>query len=225
MKSLVGYLVLVGFVFTAACQTPGSPAPAGVAPSPDVMKTVEASGSTPLATQTTAPLSSSVGPTATMSPPVAWNGDGPLFVAVIQTTGMGGDSAEKPTIDVGLVAFAYDLDNKILMLHPTIPAASLAADYVVGLISEVETPTAIYIKREILRSPSEPRFIKILGPDAGSDTLSFTYDGQTYSLQPGQSLSFDKTGTTPSAATFTTLITNHGRLEGAQTMPPSGPQP
>lgn len=225
MKSLVWYLVLVGLVFATACQPSSSRAPAGITPSPDVMQTVEASGSTPLPAQTTAPFSSSVGQTATMSPPVTWNGNGPVFVAVIQTTGMGSQSPEKPTIDIGLKAFSYDLDNKILLLHPTISIASLNADVVVALVTEVETPTAIYIKREILRSPSQPRFIKVLGTDAGTDTLNFLYDGQTYSLLPGKSLSFDKTGATPSAATFTTLITNHGRLDGAQSLPPSEQQP
>lgn len=225
MRSLVEYVALGGLVLATACQATSNPARAGITPSPDVMKTVQASGSTPMATQTIAPRSNAAGPTATMSPPVSWNGDGPVFVAVIQTTGMGDQSAEKPTIDIGLAAFSYDLDNKILLLHPTIAIGSLDPSVVLGLVTEVETPTVIYIKREILHGASRPRFITIVGTDAGTDALTFVYDGQTYSLLPGKSLSFDKTGTTPGAATITTLITNHGRLDGAQSMPPTEQQP
>jgi hypothetical protein len=89
---------------------------------------------------------------------------------------------------------------------------------VIGLVTQVETPTGIYTKRELMQLPAEPRFMQILGADSASDSLSFVYDGQSYSLLPGKSLSFDQAGTAASSATISTLITNHGRLAGAQSM-------
>jgi hypothetical protein len=218
MKSLVVSVVLVGLCFGVACQPVGSPASSAPSSHPNVDQTVQASGSLPLPTQTNAPASSVAGPAPTMAAPVTWGSGGPLFIAVVRITSMAGESAEKPTIDIGPVSFAYDLDNRILMLHPTIAPASLKADVVIGLVTQVETPTGIYTKRELMQLPAEPRFMQILGADSASDSLSFVYDGQSYSLLPGKSLSFDQAGTAASSATISTLITNHGRLAGAQSM-------
>ena len=219
MKSWVGLLVFVGLCFGVACQPLRSPASSASSSPPNVAQTIQASGSLPLPTQTRAPASSEAGAAPTMAAPVTWASGGPLFIAIVQITSMADESPDKPTIDIGPVSFAYDLDNRILMLHPTIAPASLQADVVIGLVTEVETPTGMYTRRELMQIPAEPRFMQILGADSASGALSFVYDGQSYSLLPGNSLSFDKTGATAKSATTTTLITNHGRLAGAQSMP------
>lgn len=218
MKSLVGLVMLLGLCLVVACQPLGSLASSTPSSPPNVAQTSQAAASLALPTQTSAPASSVSGPAPTMAAPVTWGSGGPLFIAVIQTTSMAGDSADKPTLDVGPVSFAYDLDNRILMLHPTIAPASLKADVVIGLVTQVETPTAIYARRELMQLPAEPRFMQILGADSATGSLSFVYDGQSYSLLPGKSLRFDQAGALASSATTTTLVTNHGRLAGAQSM-------
>ncbi len=207
MKSVVGLVVLSGICLATACQTTVNSA------------NHPSTSTSPVATQAAASFPSAVVPTPTTFAPVTWNGDGPVFIAVVQKTEMADESADKPTVNVGPVGFAFDLDNRVLWLHRVIPATSLESGVIVGLVTLVETPTVIYEKREILQGPSQPRFMQIGAADAATDGLSFVYDGQTYSLLPGDSLSFDKPATTSKSSTFTTVITNHGRLTGAQSMP------
>lgn len=139
MKILVGFVMLVGSGLVVACQPVRSLAASAPSSPANVAQTVQASGSLPIPAQSTAPASSAAGLAPTMAAPMTWESGGPLFIAVVQTTIMAGESMDKPSVDVGPVSFAYDLDNKILMLHPTISPASLKADVVIGLVTQVGT--------------------------------------------------------------------------------------
>ncbi len=138
---------------------------------------------------------------------------------------MSGDTSERAAITIPPVAFSYDLDNRILLVHPTISLASLKADVILGLVTEVSTPSATYEKRELKLLPYKLRSMEILGADAVSGVLNFTYDGKAYTLEPGQSLSFDQPGTTTSPANTSTVIMNHGELSAIQTMTDPGTVP
>jgi hypothetical protein len=219
MKSLVGLVMLVGSCFVVACQPVRISASSAPSSPANVAQTDQAATSLPIPTQSTAPASSAAGSAPTMAAPVTWESGGPLFIAVVQTTIMAGESMDRPSVDVGPVSFAYDLDNRILMLHPTISPASLKADVVIGLVTQLETPTAIYTRRELMQLPAKPRFMQNLEADSTTGSLSFVYDGQSYSLLPGKSVSFDKVKAATTSATTSILITNHGRLAGARSMP------
>ncbi len=203
MRRIAVGFVLVAGTLLAACQTPSAPATTGAGPAPSIIQTNQPAPSAPLTSQSSAST-----------------GDAPrpLFIGLVQTIGMSGDTSEKATVTVPPVAFSYDLDNRILLVHPTITLASLKADVIVGVVTEVSTPSAIYEKREIKLLPFSLRSMQILDADPATGVLNFTYESKAYALEPGQSLSFDQTGTTTNPATITTVIMNHGELSAIQTM-------
>ncbi len=201
------------FLLVSACQAPVSPAAGNSAAAVGVVPAQQN------------PAAAAAVSTPTAFPPVSWNGTGPFFIAVVQSTAMATDTGDKPTVSVGPAAFAYDLDNKILLLRRVASADSLNAGLLIGLVTEVSTPSVVYQKNEILQGASQPRFMQMLQIEALSGALNFIYDGQSYSLLPGKSMSFDHAGATANAATITTVITNHGRLNGITSMPADGAMP
>lgn len=225
MRRILVGLVLVAGTLLAACQTPSGSTTTGAAPATDVVQTNQPATSVPLST-----LSIAATPTAASSAqasglPTTGDGQRPLFIGVVQTIGMKGNSTEKAAVTIPPVAFSYDLDNRILLVHPTISLASLKADVIIGVVTEVDTPSATYEKREIKLLPFQLRAMQILGADLTTGVLNFTYDSKPYTLDPGQSLSFDQPGTTANPATISTVIFNHGELSGIQTMPETGTVP
>ena len=225
MKSVLILVSLGGLVVLAACQTPASPGiglsatPAGIVQAAQV-----GTPSSPV-NQSVAPGSGAINPAPTAFAPVTFNGDGPLFVAVVQTTKMVDNAGDQQTISLVPPGFAFDLDNRILLLRRMVSAQTMKLGMLVGVATEVATPTVVYERLEILQGASQPRYMQILEVDPATGALSFLYDGQSYSLLPGSSMSFSHAGATKSAASVTTLITNHGRLNGIQSMPVEGPMP
>ncbi len=220
-KISVGMSLLVGIYLMAACQAPAPSASGSGASVPSAMQTGQTASQLP----TPAEAGATTAPTQTVALPATGDTAKPLFIGVVQTIGMSNDSAEKQTVSVGPTAFAYDLDNRTLLIHPTISIGSLKADVIVGLVTEVETPSVVYEKREVKLLPVQVRLLQILGADLQTGILNFTYDSKAYTLDPGQTLSFDQPGATATAASIRTVITNHGLLWGIQTMPNSGNQP
>jgi hypothetical protein len=185
-------------------------------PAPLAFQTNQAEVVTSVPSQTPLPQAASENP-ATNESGIPWEGDQmPIFLEVIQTTSMGKNVVQSPAIRVGPAIYFYKLDNKVLMLHPTIMLES-KTQVLVGVTTILQTPGQVFENREIIQYPSaQPFLIQIAAYDVATDTLTIFYGDEKFELAPGEKRTFKQLGAGSNSSTKITIISNHGQLAEIQ---------
>ena len=152
-----------------------------------------------------------------------WKGDQmPTFLEVIQTTLMGEDSAQSPTIGVGPAVYFYTPDSKVLMLHSTITLAP-TTELLIGVNAILQTPGQVYEKKSIIQYPSAKLdLIQISAFDNETGMINLVYEGESFDLYPGESRTFKQVGSGSNTPTVITQVLNHGLLAEIQPTSPDG---
>jgi len=161
--------------------------------------------------------------TVTSQTDTLWKGDQmPVFLEVTQTTLMGEDSVQSPTIGVGPTVYFYTPDSKVLMLHSTIALAS-TTELLIGVNTILQTPGQVYEKKSIIQYPSaKPDLIQVSAFDNETGMLNLVYDGEAFDLYPGESRTFKQVGSGSNTPTLITQVLNHGLLAEIQPTSPDG---
>jgi hypothetical protein len=149
----------------------------------------------------------------------------PIFVEMVQEPLSPDSSSRMPPEDANPVGvYVFNPGDRSLLVAPAIQILP-TTEVLVGL-SGATVPGKPYIPSDLFQVPSaQPSPLRVIAVDADSGTVTLSYADQTFELEPGQSKSFKEGGEEESAILQMTTITNHGRLEAIDSLPPDSGSP
>jgi hypothetical protein len=149
----------------------------------------------------------------------------PIFVEMVQEPLSPDSSSRMPPEDANPVGvYVFNPGDRSLLVAPAIQILP-TTEVLVGL-SGATVPGKPYILSDLFQVPSaQTSPLRVIAVDADSGTVTLSYADQTFELEPGQSKSFKEGGEEESAILQMTTITNHGRLEAIDSLPPDSGSP
>jgi len=145
----------------------------------------------------------------------------PVFLEMIQTTIMGENPGQGPSLGVGPNIYFYNPDSQVLALNQAI-VLEQSTELLIGVETILQTPDQEYTKREIVQYPSmQPALIQIVAFDAETGTITILYESEMFDLTVGEGRTYKQVAKTDVPRVIT-VFSNHGQLAEVQSVSSDG---